>query len=65
MKCIKRKKLHTKHDVYTRIDNILREMRLKSESYLTCIKLTHRKLNAHIFGHLKIENIILQLKHIL
>ena len=30
--------------MYTRIDNILREMRWKSESYLTWIRLTPRKL---------------------
>ena len=53
--------------MYTRIDNILREMRLKVgklfDMYKTYAEKTIYFLNAHVFGHLKAKE--LQLKQIL
>jgi hypothetical protein len=53
--------------MYTKIDNILIEMRLKVgklfDMYKTYAKKTIYFLNAHVFGHLKAKK--LQLKQIL
>jgi hypothetical protein len=53
--------------MYTRIDNILREMRLKVgklfDMYKTYAEKTIYFLNAHVFGHLKAKK--LHLKQIL
>jgi hypothetical protein len=53
--------------MFTKIDNILREMRLKVgklfDMYKTYAKKTRFFLKAHVFGHLKAKK--LQLKQIL
>jgi hypothetical protein len=47
--------------MYTRIDNILREMRLKVwklfDMYKTYAEKTTYFLNAHVFGHLKAKKL--------